>query len=300
MKQIDLNKSTDLEKLKNEMVSIFESKIESAKINETVKGLSSLPTQTLFNIFKHTSGSLLESKKGTKVIAKYVKTIKENEALRKAFCLCENINSTKYVKNVEQYLSESVNLLSSLSKKQLNEGKNAIAKILQESIKIAKLTNDELNAIINENKSINESIEFFMGAKKTAKNLREHVNSLSVLSEYVEGRMEEKEEDEEPVSLDSAVSEISKEINENLEPWEAAVLKDTILADLSKEDMETLFEEYKNRCLSRMEETLNENSSIETISKINTMKEQLQSKSYSKNTINEDLLMLAKLNYMLS
>ena len=182
----------------------------------------------------------------------------------------------------------------------MNEGKNAIAKILQESIKIAKLTNDELNAIINENKSINESIEFFMGAKKTAKNLREHVNSLSVLSEYVEGRMEEKEEDEEPISLDSAVSEISNEINENLEPWEAAVLKDTILADLSKEDMETLFDEYKNRCLSRMEETLNENSSIEMISKINTMKEQLQSKSYSKSTVNEDLLMLAKLNYMLS
>lgn len=304
MKQIDLGKSSDLERLKNEVVSIFEGKIESAKINESTKSFSSLPMQTLMNIFKHTSGYLFESKDGTKIIARYIKTLKENESLRKAFSFCENMSSRGYVKNVDGYILENVGLLSSLNKKQFKEGKEKLAKILKEAVKIAGLTSNEIDSIISENKKLNESIEFIIENKKTAKNLREYVNRLSFLSENIANNMESEEElsEEEGEQTDDTLSNITESNAFNtagLEPWEASVVRDIVLSDLSRNNAETLFETYKKRCMDKMDGILSENASVETVSRINGMREKLQEKVYSKETEGEDLLMLSKLEYML-
>jgi hypothetical protein len=74
------------------------------------------------------------------------------------------------------------------------------------------------------------------------------------------------------------------------------VIEKIVLCNISNGNKETLFEEYKSKCIGLIEETLgDEDITLETKSRLSTMKGQLSEKMYKEETANEDILKLANL-----
>ena len=78
------------------------------------------------------------------------------------------------------------------------------------------------------------------------------------------------------------------------------VVEKIVMTNIKNGDKSELFEEYKKGCINLIEENLqDEDITIETKSRLSTMKAQLNEKVYKEETANEDILKLANLEYTL-
>ena len=80
MAKFDFNDKEDVKKLKEELNKIFESKIEKLELESALNELSSQPFGAIKNVFEGITDKLYESAAGKKIIAKYVKSIREGKA----------------------------------------------------------------------------------------------------------------------------------------------------------------------------------------------------------------------------
>lgn len=300
MKNINLKKSGDLLKFKEAMNAVLENHIKNAELNETVSNFENLSLGDLNTIFESVSDKLFDTNRGKKIIVNYVKALKENKELGKAFAICHMVNSPKHVADVNLFLSETFSIAEGINKKKLSEGKTAISNIVGDAVKACGLTAEQINSIITESKNVNSAIDYLISNDKTAKNIYEHVNSLSILKEHVSASIPEKNSD-----VTGGVKELSNELisalNENeLESWEKNAIWDIVSAKLSNKSCESLFEEYKSNCLNKMNEILGGREDIAEKSRLSSMKSQLSEKKYSENTLMEDILNLSKLYSTLS
>lgn len=297
--KLNLNKSKDLERLQEEMNNIFEQRIREAVINESIQGVSALPLGTIKNIFESISDRLYSTAEGKKLIGKYIKCLKENKNLRTLYSICDSINKPSYVADVNLFLNEAINYGSNIDIKKLAEEKSKFSSIVVDCIKESKMTNEELTEAINANKDINESIDYLLTNKKSIKTLSERANKTAVLSNYINENMPEKSVVEEGKSVKELLNALNETFDASLESWEMKVAKDIALANLSNRSKKELFEGYKAECIKTLD-TLMESKNVEDKSRFSTMKSQLENKEFSEETLSEDLLNLAKLNYTLT
>ena len=300
MKNINLDKSSDLLKFKNEMNSVLENRIRKAELNEAIENFSNLSLGDLSSLFESVSVNLFDSENGKKIIGKYVKELKENKELGKAFAIYHIVKSPEHISDVNLFLSETFSISNDIDKKKLNEGKKKISGIVAEAVKEVNMNASQINDIVSESKEVNSAIEYLITNKKTAKNIYEHVNNLSILKEHVCASVPEKSEES-----DKGVKDLSEELvstlNENgLESWENKAIWDIVSTNLSKGSKESLFEKYKSDCVNKIDEILNEREDVAEKSRLSAMKQQLEGKAYSETTLTEDVLNLSKLYHTLS
>ena len=187
-----------------------------------------------------------------------------------------------------------------MNKKAFKEGVNKVKDIIKKSLKECEMSDSEFNAVINENKNINESISFVFENKKSAKNMSLYTENVSKIVEHLNNNKEMIEETNENTHLQENFNDLKAIFDNDLELWENAVIEKLVLYNLSNGDKNTLFEEYKTKCLNLIEESISdEDITIETKSHLNTMKTQLNEKTYKEETANEDILKLANLEYTL-
>ena len=300
MKNINLNKSSDLLKVKNELNSVFESRIKAAELNEAIENFSNLSLGDLNHIFESVSDRLFDSANGKKIIGKYVKALKENKELGKAFAIYHVVNNPKHVGDVNLFLSETFALSNDINKARLQEGKDTLSKIVAEAVKECNLTAEQINETVSESRQVNEAIEYLLSNKRSAKNIYEHVNSLTTLKEHVSVNAEAACE-----GSNQSVKELSEELlstlNEGeLDKWEHDAIWGIVSANLSNRSRAELFEEYKKNCVNKIDEILNEQEDVAEKSRLTTMKQQLEGKKFSEETLTEDILNLSKLYHTLS
>lgn len=290
---MNLNSVEGLTKLLNELNCVIDNKIKKVKLDENIKKVDTLSFFECKNVFDGISDRLFESKKGQSCIAKYIKLIKENKDLRDMFTLYENFITPFNILDTKLFVTESCGYANDINKQNYKNGTKALRRLIKTSLKECSISDEDFNNILNEKKEINDSITFVLENKKTAKNLHLYTENLSNIINYID---KNKEPLNESVKEEHSFKDLKGVFENDLELWENAAIEKIVLCNISNGDKEKIFEEYKEKCLTLISETLeDEDITVETKSHLSTMKNQLQEKKYKEETINNDILKLAQL-----
>lgn len=295
MKKIKIENIDNLTSLKESFNEVVDKHIENFKLQENINKINDLSFVELKTILESISDKLYCSENGKKLLAKCVKTICENQETKDEYILMTNLKTPKNVNDSKLYLSESISLVGKRDEsfqKQVNQ----VASLLQESLKELKLTSSEIESLISNAKTnLNESLNFLIENKKTVKNINTYLNHFNVVESHITN-VNKNETIQENVKPASELIADFNDLCANMESWESNAIKDMSLAIMENKSMEVLFNEYKSSCIDILNESIeNENADIETISRLQVMKEKLEEKQYSEETLNEDLFKLSEL-----
>lgn len=299
MAKFDFNKYSDLQKLKDEMNAILESRMEKVELGTVLEGLSEQPFGAIKNVFESLSDKLYESAEGKKLIAKYVKAIREGKNTSNAYSVYEFVYHSPNVENTEKFLNEAISITGGINRKAFAEEKKKVAGVVAEAVSFVGKQAKEVKAEIEKNRSLNESIDYLMVNKKNFKNLPEYVNNFTSVENFLKENMREKPNEHSKKTGKELVASLCEALV-GLEDWQKKVIEEITLAKLAKGDMSLLFEGKKNACLEKIDETMSTEKSVETKSHLENMRKQLSEKKYSEDSLLEDILTLEELNRTLS
>lgn len=300
MKDFDLGKIDNLLKFKESLSDVIDKKINSIRLNESVSSIDKMPFLAVTNIFEEVSDKLYETKKGKTLIKNFVKTIKENKDLKNVYKLYSTLKRSTGLENPSLFLQESISLSKPNDTVKYGESLEKLRGIVKECVTEANVTSDDVNGLINGYKgSLNESIDYIMNNDKSFKNLNEYVGAMGNIIGHLSTEKYERKTIDESKTVNDLVNELDHIIGEGMEPWESRVVKDIAMLQITGKDKKELFEEYKEKCISTIDEGI-ENLNTEKASRLNEMKTRLNAKEYNEETVNEDLLKLSELRETLS
>ena len=286
MKTIDLNTVKDLTAVKDNILKIFDKRINEAKINDFVNSIDDLSFIGCKQLFEGISDKLFDSVRGKKLIGKYARLIKEDKDLKNLYLLSENLTTKQTVTDAKLYISECANFSVSLKKNSLNK----LHSILKEAVKLSGLGLEELNDIVSGNKVLNESIDFILTNKKTLGNVGEYTKHINIIAETLNKNVTN------DINETANIEDINHLLEEeDLEDWEKDIVEEIVMANLAGHSKENIFEKLKNECIRIIDESCEMIENEDNVSRLKLMKEQLSNKVYNEETINEDLLKLSEL-----
>ena len=293
MKTFDLNKSSNLGKLKEELNRILEDRIEAAKLNEEVSSLGSLPFGDIVSVFEGISDKLYETKGGKKLIGKYVNAIRENKSMADAFCVYEIVRKSPNVTNPQLFLSEALSIANKISLNEYIEGKERLADVVKECVNAAGIGHKDVNEFARKNNTLNEAVEYLLLNKKSYSNLPAYVNKFDIVCESLKNGMQAKSE-EITETGDELVNSLNEEIS-GLKEWETDAVKEIAIALLAESDLGEIFNKYKTICCESIDSSIEHAASVEEKSHFESMKSQLLEKEYKEASAYEDIFTLAEL-----
>lgn len=299
MKKIDLNTSKDLSKVMTEMNIVFQARIEEAKKKELQEEAKNLSLYSLCDIFEGLSDNLYRTKGGKKVIAEYIKAIKENKSVRSAYNFRSFVKEATYTPNTPLFLNEAIDFYKeSYNAKELREGTKKIGNIVAKILSESGMASDEIENLLSTKNTLNESLAYIFESKKTPTNLNQYVSNFATVVEHIDSRKEECIN--ESRDIDEAYAELQSLCENSAEDWEKKIIEDITLTKLAGKNLSTVFESYKNDCLSLISESIENCEDTENRARFSTMKVQLEGKTFSSETIAEDILKLAELKNTLT
>ena len=298
MSKINLNSIDGLTALSKQLNGVIENKISEIQLNENIQKVNELSLYSCIQLFEGISDKLFSTRNGQKCIAKYANTFKSNNDLKECFIMYKDIKHPVNINDVNMYVCEACDYANTLNNKNFNKGLKELRNVIKKALKESKISNETFNLYTEENKVINSSLQYVFENKKTAKNLNEYTNNVSNIINYVNNNN---------VTLPITESESAtytdlKKIFENndLMSWESAAVEQIVMTNIKNGNKSELFETYKQKCINLIEENLqDEDITIETKSRLSTMKTQLNEKLYKEETANEDILKLANLEHTL-
>ena len=299
MAKFDINRHSDLVKLRDALNAILEERVQKAGLKEILESLYKQPFGAIKNVFEGVTDKLYESAEGKKVIAKYVKAIRECKNASDAYSVHEFVYHSPNVDNPERFLNEAVSMTEGFDRKAFVAEKKKIAGIVAEAVRLAGKDAEFVKGEIEKNLEINEAIDYIISNKRSFNNLSEYVNKFSRVEKCLSENMQEKPNEYTGKSGVELLSDLN-EAFEGLDDWEKDAIREVTLWKMSKADMSELFEKKKNECLNKLDETIDEENSVETKSHLENMRNQLSEKQYNEDTIVEDIVTLAELNKTLN
>lgn len=298
MAKFDFNNSNDLRSLKAEIDRLLESRIEKIELNSEIESLSEKTFGAIKAVFEGITDKLYETAKGKKLIAEYAKTIRNGKNVSDAYSIYEFVFNAPNVTNPEMFLSEAISMTDNFDVKSFKEEKAAVAKIVGEAVMLAGMNADYVRECVSRNEKLNESVEYLICNVKKLNNLDEYVNRFEDVKAFLSENMKER-----PISEGKSGLELISELNEALEglaEFEKNAIRDISIAKLSKSDLSKLFEDYKEECLSKIDESIEKEESVETKSYLENMKKQLSEKTYKEESLYEDIVTLSELKATLT
>lgn len=289
-RNINLKNSTDLEALKESFNKVLDKRISEQRLSEKLDSLKSLSFGECKSLFESVIDELYDAPEGKKLIGSYVKLIKENKSIHTVYKILEGV-STLDKENADTAAYVLCNMCESVDRKQLTEGEKKMQNIVSEALKLPKnVTCESIDATLENSKPLNESIARLTHKKNV--NINEKVSAVKTLTKCItestsksNNTVNEKTSGELKDDLSNLISEAGHDA------WENQVIKDLTLCSISNGSKETLFETYKNDCIS----TIDEISDDDNKSRLFAMKQQLSEKKYNEETLIEDLFNLAEL-----
>lgn len=297
MKKTVLNTAEELRFFQEKLNKKINEHIEKVNLEEKIKEIKNLPFSKLKTLFENISPNLFNTKEGKNVIKQYLKTIKENKELKAIYTFNEVLKEDNTSNDPTAYLMVATSL-SSTDKKSLNEGMKKLVNIVSEGMRLSNMSVDEINNILEEKNELSEAIDYFATHKQTIKNLNEWANKVKVINDYIKGKESSNSTiSEATVSKKEILKSLEENINqEGMSDWEKNVVSDVTLLNLSKGNKSDLFEEYKNKCINSINESMKKDIDVETKSRLSLMEEQIKGKKYNEETFINDLLKLSELN----
>lgn len=298
MAKFDFNNVDDLKKLKNEVNAILESRIEKIELDSEINALSEETFGSIKNVFEGITDKLYETAKGKKMIAEYAKTIRNGKNVSDAYSIYEFVFNAPNVSNPDMFLNEAILMTGNFDVQSYKKEKANVAKIVGEAVRFVGENADFIRESVNKNGEINSNVEYLICNKKNFSNIDEYVNRFENVKTYLEENMRSK-----PVNEGKTGKELIAALNETLEglaEFEKNAIRDISIAKLSKSDLSKLFEQYKNECLEKIDESIDEETSVEAKSHLETMRKQLNEKKYNEESLYEDIVTLSELKATLS
>ena len=152
MKKIDLDSSKELQRFRNELNNVIDHRIAEAKTKESINAIDSLPFGTVKSIFESVSDKLYDTKEGKKIIAKYIKTLSENEGLLSLYSLHQTLLKENYAESPSRFLEEAISFFSPMIKKEKNivAEKKEFCNVVKSAIKESKISSEEIEKMLSE------------------------------------------------------------------------------------------------------------------------------------------------------
>ena len=216
--------------------------------------------------------------------------MKEDKNLRSAFRFIDAMRKYNCDGNANNYVTESLEL-ANIDKKTFKESVNKLADLLSK-YEIGSCKIDE------------ESVKYFQSCEKALceekklTNLTDYTNSINSIASYIESHKAPIQESKK--SIETITEELEKKIA-NLTEEEQSLVKDIIdfKQPMVEARQEQLFNRFKNECLNTVKHLMTD-ASDEEKEGLNAVKEQLENKSYCKETIVEDIAKLLEIRDVLN
>ena len=236
-------------------------------------------------IFLQNSENLFKTKVGKSVIREYMSIIKNSKSLLRENSVYEFVESLNYSENVKDQITEAINLLNDVDKKQLKE----------EHVKLIKLIEkNNIKEIENvENKSLFESIDKLIFSKKSIKAISEKVDNINAIVECVKSKKNVISEDKDIKEYDDlSVNYILQKFNEK---YSNALDEDQrrlfeSVSSLDENVQSETFENERKACLKLANDFLKEAIDNDTRESLLSVKEKLLEDKYDKDTYIQDII----------
>ena len=257
--------------------------------------LSNKPFRYIKESFEAISPELFKTKEGKRIMNKYTNTIKSDKNLSALHSLCENIRKAGSDSDIDFFVNGIASENWGVDKKTVNESCKKLGLVLAEGY---ILVSSKSNVVLpEENNRLSSAIYYIAENKKSTKNIAEYSNAVKAIRESVESNKttnklsEGKSIDEIATSL---MDEFNKKYSSQLTNGEIDALKE--LSENS--DREKVFEKYKEACTTKLSEAKKgfENEGNDAaIEKISSIMEQISNKTYSVDTVGNDVCGMIKL-----
>ena len=246
--------------------------------------------------FEAISPELFKTAQGKKIMKKYTKTIKEDKNLVSLHSLYENIRKAGAESDADFFINSIASEDWGVDKKTVAESCVKLGRVLAEGY--LSLSDKTALSIPAENIDLSNAVYFISENKKTAKNIADYSNAVSIIRENIKNSnvpntlRESRDIDE---MANSLLEEFNKKYSSELSSSEIAALKE--LAESS--DRSSIFDKYKNECSEKLSEAKkkfeSENNSA-AVERINSIIEQISSKEYVLESVGNDICGMIKLS----
>lgn len=282
-----INNSVELKQLQEDINNSFMERLNEIMINEKAEEISNKSFGYIKESFEGVSGLLIETTKGKSIIAKYVNTIKSSKNLSTLHDIYESIRKAGTNSDIDYFVNNFAE--NKVVAKTLKEDVKKLGEVLASAYKYLGESADA--HLAEENTELDSAIEYIVENKKSARNLAEFSAAIKVLREDINKR-------ENIVSfapsknIDGFAENLVKEFNEKY----ANILNEDekqIVIELGKSNNpEEIFNKYKEICESKMlkkKDEFENSGDSASAKKVSAIFEQIKSKTYSKESLVEDI-----------
>lgn len=269
---------------------------ESTEAYNRFKECSSYPASNRERTFGELN-YMLESrlpflfKKDKKALKECTVLIKEDSNLRSAFRFLDALRKYNCDGDPRTYVNESLDLVSDgINRKTFRESVSKLADLLSK-YEIGGYTLDE------DTVKFYKACEKILMEKKRLTNLTDYTNSANLVASYIDNHKSPIRESRK--SIEELSEELGRKIT-NLNEEERSLVQDIIdfKKPMAESRQEQLFNKFKNECLNIIE-GLMETASDDEKYGLSTIRENIESKSYCRETIVQDIAKLLEVRDVL-
>lgn len=295
----EIDKMKTISEVENYRKSVNEACDKRAEfISSCIKAneLSEKPFGFIKESFESISPELFKTADGKKIMNKYTATIRGDKNLSALHSLCENIRKAGAESDIDFFVNNIAEQAWGVDKKTVNESCKKLGRVLAEGY--IYVASKGPVVLPEENTKLSDAVYYIAENKKGAKNIAEFSNAVKVIRESVE-KNDNGSFVSESRSIDdlanTMVEEFNKKYSSQLTMGEIDALK-----ELSEnEDREKTFEKYKNACATKLSEAkkrFETEGNDAATEKISSIMEQISQKSYSLETVGNDICGMIKLS----
>ena len=279
--------------LKESFDADYEKQKKSVETNEMAKSMITKKFGYLKECFENISPELFKSKEGRVIINKYIATIKESAELKKMHLLYECVRKANKDIDVDKYLTEALNIIGPVNKRNLNLSTQKLGEVLGEACqKLGKERVEKFEDKYGDREKVDEAIEYVGTTKKTPKNLLEYIESCDTIKEHINLHETYKRLGGHcSVDIDKAVNEFNNKYGKELTENEQALVKELI----EGKDKESVFNKYKENCLNKLTEkkgVFESKGDAMSSERMGIILEKVNKKKYNPETVNTDVFNL--------
>ena len=267
-------------------------------INTLIKGsdLSKKDFGYIKECFEALSPKLFETKEGKRIINDYISLVKSCKNISSLHSIYECIRKSNKNTDVD-FLIESITRQNwGIDKDTLPSDVENLGKILAEAYIVLGEEADKM--LPKENEEFSKAVCYIAENKPSKKNLYEYSTAVKIIKENV-SKTESDEKLFESSNLDSIAEKMLNEFNERYSS-ELTEEEKTALKELSlSENREEIFNKYKESCRNKIEEARNifiSNGDKSSSDRLSRVLEQINAKSYCKDTVGDDVCNLIGLS----
>jgi hypothetical protein len=246
--------------------------------------------------FESISPMLFKTNEGKKILNKYTKIIKENKNLSLLHTIYENIRKAGKNIDVDFFVNNMAETKWGINTNTLSEDTKKLGRVLAEGyLCVGESTK---NILPKENSSLDKAVEYIAENTKTNKNIAEYSNAVKIIKENVllNNNATDIFESSNNVELsDELIKEFNIKYTDKLTEEEVRTLKEISCST----DRESVFNKYKEVCTNKITEAkskFEKDGDKASSDRLQVVLEQIISKSYSKETVGNDICNLIELS----